>query len=60
VSRQAIDASIEQLKQLQERRWEHVEILVIYIDGQRFGDHHVLSAVGVDIEGHKHVRGTAK
>jgi len=59
VSRQAIDASIEQLKELQERRWDQVEILVIYIDGQRFGKHHVLSAVGVDIEGHKHVMGIA-
>lgn len=36
VSRQAAEASAEQLKQLQERRWEEVEILVIYIDGQRF------------------------
>lgn len=59
VSRQAIDASVEQLKQLQERRWEQVEILVIYIDGQRFGEHLILSAVGVDIEGHKHVMGIA-
>lgn len=59
VSRQAIDASIEQLQQLQERRWDRVEILVIYIDGQRFGEHLILSAVGVDIEGHKHVLGIA-
>ena len=57
VSRQAMEASIEQLKQLQERRWDQVEILVIYIDGQRFAEHHILSAVGVDIEGHKHVFG---
>jgi putative transposase len=59
VSRQAIDASVEQLKQLQERRWDQVEILVIYIDGQRFGEHLILSAVGVDLEGHKHVMGIA-
>jgi len=59
VSRQAIDASIEQLQQLQERRWDDVDILVIYIDGQRFGQHHVLSAVGVDAEGRKHVLGIA-
>jgi putative transposase len=59
VSRQAIEASVEQLKQLQERRWDKVEILVIYIDGQRFGEHHILSAVGVDIEGHKHILGIA-
>jgi transposase-like protein len=59
VSRQAMEASIEQLRQLQERRWDQVEILVIYIDGQRFAEHHILSAVGVDIEGHKHVLGIA-
>jgi putative transposase len=57
VSRQAIEASSEQLKQLQERHWEGVEILVIYIDGQRFASHHILSAVGVDIEGKKHILG---
>ena len=57
VSRQAIEASAEQLKTLRERRWEDVEILVIYLDGQRFGDHHILSAVGVDAEGRKHIMG---
>jgi putative transposase len=59
VSRQAIDASIEQLRQLQERRWDQTEILVIYMDGQRFGEHYILSAVGVDSEGRKHVMGIA-
>ena len=59
VSRQAMEASIERLRQLQERRWDQVDILVIYIDGQRFGEHHILSAVGVDLEGHKHVLGIA-
>lgn len=57
ISRQAIEASVEQLQQLQERRWEKVEILVIYIDGQRFAEHHILSAVGVDAEGKKHIMG---
>jgi len=57
VSRQAIEASAEQLKTLREKRWEAVEILVIYIDGQRFGAHHILSAVGVDREGRKHILG---
>lgn len=57
ISRQAIEASVEQLKELQERRWEQVEILVIYIDGQRFGSHHMVSVVGVDVAGHKHVMG---
>ena len=30
---------------------------MIYIDGQRFGEHHILSAVGVDAEGKKHILG---
>jgi putative transposase len=59
VSRQAIEASSEQLKVLQERRWDGMEILVIYIDGQRFGEHLIISAVGVDVEGKKHILGLA-
>ena len=59
VSRQAIEASSEQLKVLQERRWDGVEILVIYLDGQRFGEHLIISAVGVDVEGKKHIMGLA-
>ena len=57
ISRKSIDASVEQLQQLQERRWENVAILVIYIDGQRFAEHHIISAVGVDAEGKKHILG---
>lgn len=57
VSRQAIEASAEQLAQLLDRHWEEIELLVIYIDGQQFGDPHVISAVGVDTSGHKHVLG---
>ena len=57
VSRKAVEASIEQLKQLQGRRWENIDMLVIYIDGQRFGDHHMLSAVGISGDGRKHIMG---
>jgi putative transposase len=59
ISRKVIEASAEQLQALQERRWDELQILVIYIDGQRFGEHHVLSAVGVDVEGKKHIMGIA-
>src|SRR5262249_24736372 len=59
ISRKVNEASAEQLRELQERKWDQMEILVIYIDGQRFGAHHVLSAVGVDVEGKKHVLGIA-
>jgi transposase-like protein len=57
ISRHAIEGSAEQLRQLQERRWDQDDILAIYIDGQRFGAHHVLSAVGVDREGNKKILG---
>jgi putative transposase len=59
ISRKVVEASAEQLQALQERRWDEIQILVIYIDGQRFGEHHVLSAVGVDVDGKKHILGIA-
>jgi putative transposase len=60
VSRQAIEASEEELRRLCERRFDGVELLVLYVDGIIFGEHHVLVAVGVDTEGHKHVLGLAE
>jgi transposase-like protein len=60
VSREAIEASEEELKRLCERRLEELELLIVYLDGVIFGDHHVLVAVGVDAEGHKHVLGIAE
>lgn len=57
ISRKAVEASAEQLKQLQQRRWETAEVLVIYLHCQRFAEHHILSAVGVDVEGKKHILG---
>jgi len=60
VSREAIEASEEELKRLCERRFDAVQLLVIYLDGVIFGDHHVLVAVGVDGEGKKHVLGLAE
>jgi putative transposase len=57
VSREAAEAGARQLQELLGRRWEEVEILVIYLDGMQFGSHHVISAVGVDGHGHKYVLG---
>ena len=57
VSRQLQQASAEALKSLCERRFEEVDLLVIYLDGKRFGGHQVICAVGVDTEGSKHVLG---
>ncbi len=57
VSRQVQQASAEALKELCERRFEEVDLLIIYLDGKRFGGHQVICAVGVDSEGSKHVLG---
>ena len=57
VSRAAAEAGEAALQELLERRFDEIELLVIYIDGMVFGEHHVISAVGVDRAGHKHVLG---
>lgn len=57
VSRQLQEASAEALKGLCERRFEEVDLLVIYLDGKHFGGHQVVSAIGVDAAGCKHVLG---
>jgi transposase-like protein len=57
VSRHFIEAGMAELKRLLERRFDDVDILIIYLDGQEFGGHRVISAVGVDDKGFKHVLG---
>lgn len=57
VSRELIDGCEERLRELCERRFDAVPLLVIYIDGVRFGAWHVIVAVGVDDKGCKHVLG---
>jgi len=57
VSREFIDASEEALAALAARRFDDLDILIIYLDGLIFGAHHVLSAIGVDAQGRKHVLG---
>jgi len=60
VSRELVEASEEELRRLLDRRFDDVDLIVIYIDGMRFGEHHVVAAVGVDAEGRKHVLGLAE
>jgi putative transposase len=55
VSRQMQEASEAELKELLERRFDQVKLLIIYLDGLQFGDHVLIGAVGVDEQGHKHV-----
>jgi len=57
VSRQFIEESAQELERLAARRFDELELLIIYLDGLIFGEHHVLGAVGVDTQGKKHVLG---
>jgi putative transposase len=57
VSRELVAASEAQLKELCERRLDELEILIVYIDGIQFAEHHVIVALGVDPMGKKHLLG---
>jgi len=57
VSRQFALASEEECRKLLERRFDDIDLSVIYIDGMVFADHCVMASVGVDITGAKHVLG---
>jgi len=57
VSRKFIEASEEECRALLERRFDGLDILVIYIDGMVFADHCAVASVGVDSSGAKHVLG---
>ena len=57
VSREMIDACEAKLRELCERRFDDVDLLVLYIDGVSYGEHQVIVAVGVDEKGYKHILG---
>jgi len=57
VSREFKEASAEKLAELAQRRFDDRDLLIIYIDGLRFGEHHVIAALGVDSDGYKHILG---
>lgn len=57
ISRKYIVASAKKIQELMERRFDDVNLLIVYIDGLIFAGHHVLMAVGVDEKGQKHALG---
>jgi putative transposase len=57
VSRANIEAGEKLLKELAERRFDDLDLLIIYLDAIVLGDFHVLGAIGVDSTGAKHVLG---
>jgi hypothetical protein len=42
-----------EFEKLMNRDWSQVELLVIFIDGMRFGSHHALKRGGLDAQGNK-------
>lgn len=57
VSREFIEAGERVLQKFAEKNFSDTDLLVIYVDGLQFGPYHVICAVGVDAQGHKHVLG---
>ena len=57
VSREFIAESATKLQELNERPLPAEPLLIVYLDGMVYGEHHVLAAVGVDRQGFKHALG---
>ena len=57
ISRQSIEAGEKLLKELAERRFDDLDMLIVYIYGIQLDSHHVIAAIGVDLHGYKHVLG---
>ena len=57
VSRSFVEQTSRMLEQLAGRRFDDLDLLIIYLDGLVFGEHHIIGAIGVDCSGEKHVLG---
>ena len=57
VSREFVEASEQAYKDLLDRKFDKLNLLILYIDGIVIGGHNVLVCIGVDSEGYKHVLG---
>ncbi|MFN0133700.1 MAG: IS256 family transposase [Phycisphaerales bacterium] len=57
VSRAFVEQSEQALEELMSRRFDDRNIVAVYIDGLDLSGHHVLTALGVDDQGQKHILG---
>jgi putative transposase len=57
VSRRFVEATKARLVNLIERDLQQWDIVAVYLDGIHFREHVVLVALGVDVEGRKHILG---
>jgi putative transposase len=60
ISREFQEASAQALQELGERHFDAVDLPILYIDGKHYGGHQVVTVVGVDREGRKHVLGISE
>ena len=59
VSRQFVKQSAQAFAQLMSRDLSQIDFVAVYMDGIIVAKHHVIAAVGVDVQGNKHVLGLA-
>ena len=57
VSREFVKASAKQLHKFQERDLSDLDLAVVFLDGKSFTEDQLVIAVGVDLEGYKHILG---
>lgn len=57
VSRKFVEASAKKLKEFQDRDLSDVDLVALFLDGKSFAEDQMVIAVGVDLEGHKHILG---
>jgi len=57
ISREFVEASEQAYQELLERKFDDLDLLLLYIDGIVLGGHSVLVCIGVDSAGYKHVLG---
>jgi putative transposase len=57
VSRLFVAATVKRLERLMSRDLSGLDIVAVYIDGLHFREHVVLVALGLDVEGQKHILG---
>ena len=57
VSRKFVEASAKKLREFQERDISNLDLVAVFLDGKSFAEDQMVIAVGVNLEGHKHILG---
>ena len=57
VSRSFVKASAKRLREFQERDLSGLDLVALFLDGKSFAEDQMVIAVGVDLEGNKHILG---